>query len=53
MNQRQRKKRDKRTEAKARTRVLFNTGTQVHAPSKGRGSYKRRSKADEDEKRGE
>ena len=46
MNRRQRKKRDKRTEAKARTRVLFNTGTVVHAPSKGRGSYRRRKDSD-------
>lgn len=53
MNQRQRKKRDKRTEAKVRTRVLFNTGTQVHAPDKGRGSYRRKKKADGDERNGE
>ena len=40
MNRRQKKKRSKRTEA--RTRVLFNTGTVVHAPAKGRGSFRRK-----------
>jgi hypothetical protein len=51
MNQRQRKKREKQRKD-ARTRVLFNTGTVVHVPAKGRGSYRRRKKtegADESE----
>lgn len=28
----------------ARTTVLFNTGTRVHKPKKGKGSYKRQNK---------
>jgi stalled ribosome alternative rescue factor ArfA len=27
----------------ARTMVLFNTGTRIHKPKKGKGSYSRKS----------
>lgn len=31
-----------------RTRVLFNTGTRIHKPQKGKGSYKRKNKVKEE-----
>lgn len=33
----------KKQTAQARTVVLFNTGTRVHKPKKGKGSYNRKS----------
>jgi stalled ribosome alternative rescue factor ArfA len=35
---------EKRKMKGARTRVLFNTGTRVHKPKKGRGSYNRKER---------
>jgi len=35
------KKKNKRVELQARTLVRFNTGTRIHTPKKGKGSYKR------------
>jgi stalled ribosome alternative rescue factor ArfA len=35
---------DKKMKPKARTRVLFNTGTRVHKPKKGRGAYSRKER---------
>ncbi len=45
MNKRQRKKKKTLTQ-QARTRVLFDTGTRVHAPAKGKGSYRRKKAPD-------
>lgn len=47
MNKRLKKKRGKERALKARTRVLFDTGTRVHAPDKGKGSYRRRRVRDD------
>lgn len=37
-------KQKKALEKRARTLVLFNTGTRVHRSLKGKGSYRRRTK---------
>ena len=37
-------KQKKALEQRARTVVLFNTGTRVHSPGKGKGSYRRKAK---------
>ena len=38
------KTKQKRKELEVRTVVLFNTGTRVHKPKKGAGSYVRNNK---------